>query len=263
MLITNKLQIRHSEITEINGFGLNNWLIISKRNLTFLLFIAQHVHDFQNLSNADRTKSSTFCPNLIQLNLPRNITHMQEVKNNTHPRTGGLQGLCTQIFPSVCDTSCYSADELANRDNWSSLVSPASSQVLDRAVYPILHQPGFTCGSRDFCNSFHSISILWHDSCTTAMGKKILSGDCTSLECYRKHSLLQLKSRGRRAENAWLTIPEYRGDMNQKRSRVTVAGEFIDLWFTALQGPFGMQKERMMKGVVSNGGRARQNAQRC
>lgn len=160
MLIANKLQIRHSETTEINGFGLNNWLRISKSNLTFLLFIAQHVHDFQNLSNADRTKSSTFCPNLIQLNLPRNITHVQEVKNNTHPRTGGLHGLCTQIFPSVCDTSCYSPDELANRDNWSSLVSPASSQVLNRAVYPILHQPGFTCGSRDFCNSFHSISIV-------------------------------------------------------------------------------------------------------
>jgi len=44
--------------------------------------------------------------------------------------------------------------------NWRCLVSPAPSQALGRAAYCILHLLGCTCGSRDFCNSFHSTGIV-------------------------------------------------------------------------------------------------------
>lgn len=49
---------------------------------------------------------------------------------------------------------------LTEEINWSCLVSPESSQVVGRAVYPILYQLGHTCGGWEFCNSFHLTSIV-------------------------------------------------------------------------------------------------------
>lgn len=158
-------------------------------------------------------------------------------------------------------------NRLAKELSWSWVLSPASSQVLGRVVYPVLHQLGSTYGSWDFCNSFHSISIvsdLIHALGLQGKNTDIIWGLYQLGELQKNiRSFCSWESRGKRAEKVWLTVPEYTGDMNQKRSCVIVAGEFIDLWFTALQGPFGMQKERMMKGIVSHGDKARQNTQRC
>lgn len=108
----------------------------------------------------------------------------------------------------------------------------------------------------DFCKSFHSISIVSdviHELGLQWKNTEIIKGLC-HLGQLKNHSDSFCGWRAEeRADKVWLTVPEYIGDMNQKRSCPTVAGEFIDLWFMALQGPFGMQKEKMMKGTVSHG----------
>lgn len=117
---------------------------------------------FQNFSNADGRKSSTFCPNLIQPFLTNKHMEEEKIKNSPHQKAGGLQLLCLTDFP--ISTQHFLLQFLMNclteEINWSCLVSPESSQVVGRAIYPILYQLGHTCGGWEFCNSFHLTSIV-------------------------------------------------------------------------------------------------------
>lgn len=185
-------------------------------------------------------------------------------------RAGGLQTLCWTDFSSsmwylLCDTRMWYllCDTLTNcltrRDE---LELPHLLSIL-----PYFSPVQYTCGSWGFLQflSLKSLlSLTWFMHQGYGEKTQKLSGTVPAWELQKSViSFHSNRAKEREQKKVWLTVPEYTGDVNQKRSCVTMAGEFINLWFTALQGPFGMQKEGMMKGIVSHGEKARQNTQRC